>query len=151
MRLFRFLSFLVFCLIGTGSVQAQLREDILRCRPIEDESRRLACYDAISLSPAAPRSKYEAVPLAELQKYALSYRGRLVEVTGWIDVGERFFFLKADQTEAASLPIDFRSLTRTELQTFRDLCGAGCEASVEGRVGPVNFTTGIVADTLTAR
>ena len=138
-------------LIGVGAVQAQLREDVVRCKTIEDDARRLACYDALNLSPAAPRSKYESVPLDELQSYALSYRGRLVEVIGWIVPGERFFSLKAGEAETESLPVDFRSLTRAELQAFQEQCGAGCEAVVEGRVGPVNFTTGIVADALIAR
>ena len=151
MRFFPFACFLVFGLTGPDSVQAQIREDVIRCREVQDEARRLACYDAISLSPAAPRSKYETVPLAELLTYALSYRGRLVEVSGWIEPADRFFFLKAAAGEADSLPVDFRNLTRAQLQAFQEGCANGCEAVVEGRVGPVNFTTGIVADTLVAR
>ena len=148
---FLFALLVIVGLSGVGSVQAQLRNDVLRCRDIEDDSRRLACYDAMSLSTAAPRSKYEAVPLSELQDFALSFRGRLVEVTGWIDLGERFFSLKTSADDATSLPVDFSSLTRAQLQIFREQCADGCQAVVEGRVGPVNFTTGIVADTLVAQ
>ena len=148
---FPFALLLIVGLSGVGPVQAQLRNDVLRCRDIEDDSRRLACYDAMSLSTAAPRSKYEAVPLSELREFALSYRGRLVEVTGWIDVGDRFFSLKSSEADTTALPVDFRSLTRAELQAFREQCAGGCQALVEGRVGPVNFTTGIVADNLVAQ
>ena len=150
MRFFPLACFLVG-LICPGPVQAQIRDDVIRCREIQDETRRLACYDAISLSPAAPRSKYEAVPLADLLTYALSYRGRLVEVSGWIEPADRFFFLRRAAGEGVSLPIDFRNLTRAALQAFQEACATGCEAIVEGRVAPVNFTTGIVADTLVAR
>jgi hypothetical protein len=135
---------------GAGA-EAQTRDDLLRCRMIEEDSLRLACYDAIGISAASPRSKYEAIPLAELQENALGYRGRLVEVSGWIDPDERYFLLKGAEDEARSLPIDFENLTRAEQQTFRSTCGEGCEAIVQGRVGPVNFTTGIVAEALIAR
>jgi hypothetical protein len=151
MQFLPFACILLVSLTGTDIVQAQLRDDVLRCRDVQDEGRRLACYDAISLSTAAPRSKYEAVPLTDLQAYALSYRGRLVQVTGWVELAGRFLLLKSAAGEAGSLPVDFRNLTRAELQTFQEGCASGCEAIVEGRVGPVNFTTGIVADTLVAR
>ena len=134
-----------------AAVQAQTSEDLVRCRAITDEARRLACYDAIAISPASPRSKYEAISLEEMETYALSYRGRFVEVSGWLDPGERFFLLKRNEQDARSLPVDFRSLTRAEQQAVRDLCGTGCAATIEGQVGPVNFTTGITADAITVR
>lgn len=124
---------------------AQTREDIDRCRAIADEERRLACYDAIELQPA-PRSKYEPVGLVELQNFALSFRGQLVEVTGWIEPGVRVSFLGLDENDERPLPIDTDSLPRRDRQAFLDACGGGCEATVQGRVRPVNFTTGIVAE-----
>jgi hypothetical protein len=133
-----------------GAAEAQTREDMLRCRSIADEGRRLACYDAINLLPAS-RSKYENVDLAELKGFALSYRGQLVEVTGWVKTGEELFSLGIDAADARPIPIDFNSLSRQDRQAFLEACGEGCEATVQGRVRPVNFTTGIVADTLVAR
>ena len=48
------------------------------------------------------------------------------------------------------IPVDFDSLARRDREAFLEACGEGCEATVQGRVRPVNFTTGIVADTLIA-
>ena len=150
----RFISIGIFAALAAvcaGAVQAQTREDLVRCRAVADEARRLACYDAIALSPASPRSKYEAIALEELETYALSYRGRFVEVSGWLQPGERFFLLKRNAQAARSLPVEFRGLTRSEQQGVRDLCGKGCEATIQGEVGPVNFTTGITADAVIVR
>ena len=132
-----------------GSAEAQTREDMLRCRDIADTTRRLACYDAIQLT-GSPRSKYEVVDLAELKGFVLSYRGHLVEVSGWIKPAGDLLFLGVDENDDSGLPVDFEAIARRELQEFREACGEGCEATVQGRVRPVNFTTGIVADTLTA-
>ena len=137
-------------LAAGDAADAQTREDLLRCRSIADEGRRLACYDALDLLPAS-RSKYEKVDLAELKGFALSYRGQLVEVTGWIKPSAELFFLGVDEADARPLPIDSGSLSRRDRQAFLDACGDGCEATVQGRVRPVNFTTGIVADALVAR
>lgn len=134
-----------------GSAGAQTREDVLRCRSISDETRRLACYDAIELL-GAPRSKYEILDLSELKGFALSYRGDLVEVVGWIRPGEQeLLFLGTDQADPRPIPIDFQRLSRRDREDFLEACGGGCEGMVQGRVSPLNFTTGIVADTLTAR
>jgi len=131
------------------SAEAQTREDILRCRDITDTARRLACYDAIELT-GSPRSKYEAVDLAELKGFALSYRGHLVEVSGWIKPADDLMFLGVGEADENPIPVDFEAIGRRDLQTFLSACGEGCEATVQGRVRPLNFTTGIVADTLTA-
>lgn len=134
-----------------GGVQAQTREDMERCRAIENDERRLTCYDAIRLSPGPPRSKYEEVPLEELKSFALSYRGQLVEVTGWLTPGHNFLFLGVDESDEDPIPIDFETMPRRARQAFLDGCGEGCSAAVQGRVRPVNFTTGIVADALIVR
>ena len=149
MRLVASIVILLTGLVWGGLVQAQTLEDMQRCRAVSDETRRLGCYDAIELAPG-PRSKYEKVDLAELKGFALSYRGQLVEVTGWIKPGAELFFLGLDEADARPIPVDFDSLPRRDRQAFLDACGAGCEATVQGRVRPVNFTTGIVADTLIA-
>jgi hypothetical protein len=150
----RFLSLATLVALGMGwanPAPAQTREDMERCRAIEHDMRRLACYDAIRLSPGPPRSKYEAVPLDELKSFALSYRGQLVEVTGWLTPGDDFFFLGVDQADEDPIPIDFEAMPRQARQVFLADCGEGCAAEVQGRVRPVNFTTGIVADALIAR
>jgi hypothetical protein len=136
------------CAAGIGA--AQTREDMLRCRSISDEERRLACYDAVELT-GNPRRKYEILDLTELKSFALTYRGNLVEVIGWIAPAEDFLFLGVDQSDSEPLPIDFEAIPRREREAFLRACGEGCEATVQGRVGPVNFTTGIVAETLIAR
>lgn len=134
-----------------GMAAAQTREDMERCRAILDDSRRLACYDAISIDTGGPLSKYETVSLEDLLSYALSYRGQLVEVSGWIEPGRDFLFMSTEEGASRSLPIDDRNIGRRDRQAFLDQCGKGCAATVQGRVRPVNFTTGIVADTLIAR
>ena len=95
-----------------------------------------------------PRSKYERVDLGEFKKYALSYRGDLVEVTGWVVPAGEILELGFDETDKSPVPIEFGSLSRRDQQDFFAACGEGCEATVQGRVKPVNFTTGIVADVL---
>ena len=149
----RFVASMLVALAGLlllGQARAQTLEDMQRCRAIADEARRLACYDAIQLVQA-PRPKYEVVDLADLQSYALSYRGQLVEVSGWIKPGAALFFLGADADDARPLPINLDAIARRDRQSFLSACGDGCEATVQGRVMPVNFTTGIVADTIVAR
>jgi hypothetical protein len=127
---------------------AQTHEDLGRCRIITDSARRLACYDAIPLSATAPRSKYEPVQLAELRTYALSYRDRLVEIVGWIRPEREDFLLGSDANDGSPFPVDLRLLTRQQRDSIAQQCPAGCEATIQGRVGPVNFVTGIVAETL---
>ena len=141
----------VIAILSTGGVSAQTREDMLRCRSISDEARRLLCYDAVELQ-GAPRSKYEIVDLAELKNFALSYRGDLVEVAGWAKPGERdLLFLGLDEADLNPMPLDFEQLSRRDRQDFLEACGKGCEAIVQGRVQPLNFTTGIAVDALTVR
>ena len=84
----RLLMGFVFGVAVCGGAVAQTREDMLRCRSISDEARRLACYDAVELA-GNPRRKYEIVDLTELKSFALSYRGQLVEVIGWIRPAKR--------------------------------------------------------------
>jgi hypothetical protein len=147
MRLVASIMCVVLGLACEGAAEAQTREDMVRCRSIAEEGRRLACYDAIGLLPA-PRSKYEVVDLAELKNFALSFRGDLVEVSGWIKPGANLFFLGLDAADERPIAIDFDSLPRRDREAFLEACGDGCEATVRGRVSPVNFTTGIVADAL---
>jgi hypothetical protein len=150
----RFLSVAMLVTLGmawANSAPAQTREDLERCRAIEHDMRRLACYDAIRLSPGSSRSKYETVPLDELKSFALSYRGQLVEVTGWLAPGDDLFFLGVDEADDDPIPIDITNMPRQDRQAFLRECGEGCPAEVRGRVSPVNFTTGIVADALIAR
>jgi hypothetical protein len=150
MRFVRLLLGFVLGVAICGTAAAQTREDMLRCRSISDEARRLACYDAVELT-GNPLSKYEIVDLGELKSFALSYRGQLVEVRGWIKPADDLLFLGLDEADADPIPIDFQAIPRRDQQAFLEACGEGCEATVQGRVRPVNFTTGIVADTLTAR
>ena len=135
-------------LLGAG-VAAQTLEDMQRCRAITNEARRLACYDAIQVT-SAPKPKYTPVEFAELKNFALSYRGDLVEVSGWIKPGAELFFLGVDVADERPMPVDVDSLPRRERQAFLNACGEGCKATVQGRVSPVNFTTGIVADSIVA-
>jgi hypothetical protein len=149
----RFAAPLVAFLIALGwgaSASAQTLEDMQRCRAISNEARRLACYDAIDLV-SAPKPKYEPVDISELKGFALSYRGQLVEVSGWVKPGPESFSLGVDEADERPMPIDFDSLSRRDRQAFLSACGDGCEATVQGRVTPVNFTTGIVADSIVAR
>jgi hypothetical protein len=149
MRFVASIGLVLLALFWGAAAEAQNREDMQLCRAISDEAKRLACYDAIELAPG-PRPKYEVVDLSDLKSYALSYRGQLVEVSGWIKPGAELFFLGTDAADARSVPIDFASLDRRARQTFLSACGDGCQATVQGRVTPVNFTTGIVADALIA-
>jgi hypothetical protein len=133
----------------SAAAGGQNLEDMQLCRAIADDAKRLACYDAIDVAPG-PRPKYEVVELSDLKTYALSYRGQLVEVSGWVKPSGELLFLGADAGDARPIPIDFDSLQRRDKQAFLNACGAGCQATVQGRVKPVNFTTGIVADALIA-
>jgi hypothetical protein len=137
-------------LLAAGAAQSQTREDMLRCRSISDDDRRLACYDAVELT-GNPRRKYEILDLTEVKSFALTYRGNLVEVIGWIKPADDFLFLGVDQADPKPLPVDFASIPRRDREAFLRACGEGCDATVQGRVAPVNFTTGIVAETLIAR
>ncbi len=142
---------LLFALSLSGVAEAQSREDMERCRLIVDDQRRLQCYDAIDLSTSEPRTKYEVIDLGDLKSYALSYRGTLVEVSGWLKPGPDFLFLGIDAADDHPIPIEDENLPRRDRQTFLSICGGGCQATVQGRVSPVNFTTGIIADALIAR
>jgi hypothetical protein len=139
----------VLVLFGlASSAFAQSRVEMERCRAIGDETRRLKCYDAIELATSAPRSKYERVDLGEFKQYALSYRGSLVEVTGWIRPAGELLELGLDENDADRIPVEYEALSRRDRDAFFEACGFGCEATVQGRVKPVAFTTGIVADVL---
>jgi hypothetical protein len=148
----RFRSWLLIAALGAGLVggaQAQSRPDLERCRAINDSLRRLGCYDGIPLSAPPPsRGRYEVFTLAELKTDALTLRGRFVEVTGWITPGEDLFRLGSDSADETTIPIDPRTLSRAERRSFLEACGDGCDATVQGSVRPVGFTTGIVADLL---
>ncbi len=143
------LAITVLAMSAVGAL-AQVSGDLLRCRAMTDEQRRLACYDAILVPSASPLSKYEVVPLEELRSYALSYRGRLIETEGWLVPGESYLFLGEGLGDAAPIPIDANNLTRRARETLLEQCGEGCRAKVQGVVRPVNFTTGVVADSVIA-
>src|SRR5687768_3782558 len=83
MRLFCWALAVAGSLLWTSVSSAQ-EDELGLCRAIEDDSRRLECYDEIPLRPGLLRRKYEVVPLEELRTYRLSYRGRFVEVEGWV-------------------------------------------------------------------
>jgi hypothetical protein len=149
MRLVAAIAVVILALSAARSAVAQSLEDMQACRQITADARRLACYDVIPLVQA-PRPKYDQVDLSDLKSYALSYRDQLVEVSGWLKPGSDLFTLGADASDARPVPIDPGSLPRRDRQAFVTACGEGCQATVQGRVKPVNFTTGIVADALVA-
>ncbi len=135
--------------LWASAAPAQVRREIETCRAIADDALRLQCYDGIGLPRAgAPRPKYERVELAELEEFPLSYRGSLVEVTGWLVPSGDFFLLKTDPEAADALPVEAEALTRQQLQSILATCAEGCGAIVQGKVAPVNFSTGIIADTV---
>jgi hypothetical protein len=134
-----------------GPADAQTLEEMSRCRAIADESRRLACYDAIELAPVSRLSKYEPVELSELEEYSLTYRGRFVEVVGWVAPQRDHLVLGSDAADAAAMPVEIEALPRRRRDDLLEQCGTGCEATVRGRVAPVRFTTGIVADDVIVR
>ena len=136
--------------IGAVGARAQDASDLLRCRSIADEERRLTCYDAITIPSASPLSKYEVVPLEELRSYALTYRGRLIETEGWLKPGKTYLFLGQDAGDPNPVAVDAANLTRRAREALLEQCGEGCRAKVQGAVRPVNFTTGIVADSVIA-
>jgi hypothetical protein len=134
-----------------SAAPAQVRREIETCRAIADDALRLQCYDGIGLPRAgAPRPKYERVELAELEEFPLSYRGSLVEVTGWLVPSGDFFLLKTDPEAADALPVEAEALTRQQRQAILATCAEGCGAIVQGKVAPVNFSTGIIADIIRA-
>ena len=137
-------------LLGISAAAAQ-EDELGLCRVIEDDSRRLECYDAIPLRPGLLRRKYEAVPLEELRTYRLSYRGRFVEVEGWIAPSGEYFSLGAAPDDSGTMPVELKTLPRRDREELLRQCASGCAAVVRGRVSPVNFTTGIVADAIVAR
>lgn len=135
--------------LGAPAAPAQTRQEIETCRAIADDELRLQCYDGMGLPRGgAPRPKYERVELAELEQYPLSYRGNLVEVTGWLIPSGDFFLVKTDPEAADALPVEAETLSRHQLQSILATCGEGCRAIVQGKVAPVNFSTGIIADTV---
>jgi hypothetical protein len=149
MRIVAWVMLAIAGLILASAGLAQSREEMERCRALEDEARRLSCYDSIPLSRVTAPSKYERVSLDELKEFRLSYRGQLIEVTGWIAPGDDdLLFLGLDPADADTIPIDFAALPRHDRETFTETCGSGCDATVQGRVRPLNFTTGVVADAL---
>ena len=150
MRPIRIALTIVFCIAAEGA-PAQMLESVARCRTIQDEALRLRCYDNISLPTTSPLSKYEAVDLDELKDYALSYRGRLVEVGGGLRPSGTYLFLGANADDASAIPVEVEALPRREREVILEACADGCEGVVQGRVRPVNFTTGIVADEVIVR
>ena len=149
----RRVGFVIVVMMGAlaSAAPAQMRREIETCRAIADDALRLQCYDGIGLPRAgAPRPKYERVELGELEEYPLSYRGSLVEVTGWLIPSGDFFLVKTDPEAADALPVEAEALTRHQLQSILATCAEGCGAIVQGKVAPVNFSTGIIADTIRA-
>ena len=149
MRVIRSVFLAVVCVLLAPAASAQTRQDIERCREIREDQLRLQCYDAIVLPPGRlTRSKYEVIDLAELAGYPLSYRGRLVEVSGWLTPSEDVFFLSMAAEADKGLPIEADSLSRRDREALIAACIEGCQARVQGKVAPVNFTTGIIADSV---
>lgn len=136
------------CFVWIAGAWAQTHEDIAGCRIVADDARRLACYDAIRLSPSTPRGKYEPIALADLKTSALTYRGRLVEVIGWIRPERDQYVLGSAVGDPSPMPVDLRGLTRQERESLARHCLTVCEATIRGRVAPVNFVTGLVVETV---
>jgi hypothetical protein len=132
-------------LLGISAASGQ-EDELGLCRAIEDDSRRLECYDAIPVRPGLLRRKYEAIPLEELRTYRLSYRGRFVEVEGWVAPSGEYLSLGAAPDDSGTMPVELEALPRRDREQLLQQCASGCAAVVRGRVNPVNFTTGIVAD-----
>jgi hypothetical protein len=146
----RFASVL-FGMVWAAAAQAQMHQELQRCRVIADDARRLACYDAIEPSAAAPRSKYEAIDLAELKAYALSFRGRFVEVSGSLRPERDYLLLRLGSEDEHPMPVAIETLPRRQRDDILEACSSGCSAIVRGRVRPLNFTTGIIADDVILR
>ena len=136
--------------LGISAASAQ-EDEVGLCRGIEDDARRLECYDTIPLRPGLLRRKYEIVPLEELRTYRLSYRGRFVEVDGWVTPSGEYLLLGASAEDPGTMPVEIEALPRRDREAVLEQCARGCAAVVRGRVNPVNFTTGIVADAIVAR
>ena len=141
---------LVLGLLSTAAL-GQTRDGLLRCRAIAEDAPRLACYDALALPPAPGRGKYEPVALEDLSEAPLSFRGRLVEVTARIMSGQDGWTLSPGGPNGRELPLDLNALPRQQRESLRGGCATGCEATVQGRVAPVRFVTGIVADAVLLR
>jgi hypothetical protein len=133
-------------LVLAAEAAAQSRQDLERCRAIVDAARRLDCYDAIPLAPASAVSKYEVLALQELMEFALTYRGRFVEVQGWLSPGDADYALGIAPQAERTMPIDLGALDRREQQALAAGCAEGCAVTLRGRVGPLAFTTGIHAE-----
>jgi len=67
---------LVFSIIGTPS-HAGLRDDIAACRAIADDGGRLACFDALDVSPTADASALTSAAAAAL-KHEFRFDSRLM-------------------------------------------------------------------------
>lgn len=149
MRISRFVLLTLIGVSWSCPAPAQLRGDFARCRSIEDDARRLECYDRIG-ADATPsiRSKYEVVELRELKAFPLSYRGDLVEVRGFLVPTPDIFDLKLDEGDTRPFPVNVESLSRHTLELVTQACGPGCPATVRGKVGPLAFVTGIIADSI---
>jgi hypothetical protein len=74
-----------------------------------------------------------------------------VEASGWIRPDRNYLFLGLDESDERPMPVEFEALPRRQRDDILEACGSGCEATVRGRVSPVNFTTGIVADDIILR
>ena len=147
MRVIHSVVLVTLCVLWAPAAAGQTLQDIERCREIGEGQLRLQCYDAIIIRPGRlTRSKYEVVDLAELAEYPLSYRGRLVEASGWLTLSEDIFLLSTAADADDGLPIEADSLSRRDRETLVAACLEGCQATVQGKVAPVNFTTGIIAD-----
>jgi hypothetical protein len=142
---------LAFAVLSAPGARAQSPDELALCRAIEDDARRLACYDAIHLSTASPLSKYTRMSLEDLKLDILTSRGRFVEVAGVLRASSGALSLGVDAADERPLPIDVEALPRQDRRALLDECTEGCNAIVQGRVNPVRFTTGIVADRVIRR
>jgi hypothetical protein len=133
-------------LLPLQAASGQTDQDVAACRIIGEAERRLDCYDQIPLAPS--RGKYEALSLDELRSDVLSYRGRLVAVDGWLKPERDHLLIGAAADDPRPLPVEFESLSRRQREAVLERCSGGCQATVQGTVRAVNFTTGIVADAI---
>lgn len=146
---FCIVSLTLLFLIGANMAEAQTREDLLRCRAVSEDIRRLGCYDRLRLPrEASGGGKYESITLEELKGDLLGYRGQLVDVSGRLIIALNRLSLSLADDDPAPVPLDVSAMSRNQRQAVIDACGEGCQAVVRGTVGPVAFTTGIVADSV---
>ena len=89
-----------------------------------------------------PYGIQKRIELSDFRANALSYRGDLVELSGWLSPDGDLLMLGADAADPSPIPVEYSNLPRRAREDFLVACGAGCEAVVQGRVRPVNFTTG---------